>query len=56
MHGDSGSSSGKRLRQVAIPDGARHGFTWTDAADGTRRQWRHLHDQPLFADRVEVRL
>src|SRR5207248_1864691 len=33
------------------PDGTRHGLTWTDAAHGTRCQWRHLHDQPLFADR-----
>src|SRR5947199_10666799 len=32
-------------------DGADHGLTWTDAADGTRSQWRHLHDQPLSADR-----
>src|SRR5437868_12586686 len=32
-------------------DGARHGLTWTDSADGTQSRWRHLHDQPLFADR-----
>src|SRR5437764_14898070 len=33
------------------PDGARHGLTWTDAANGTRCQRRYLHGQPLFADR-----